>query len=609
MKSRTEKYRINYRGESKERADEPPLLVSDSDRPHLVWSNFIKQQHYHLQRAFFSSRECHSQSDTSECLRDKGEAPESDGQTCQDDLKCWQRLINSDDEAKRLKDYARAMHDLATKYWEAPLATFINSGQSRNGERNDQGSRLSTSTTSSTPFPTAAVAGSTDAISIRKRSRDFVRASIKSVDQEEGAILQRRYDDRIQSSLECVAAFYLGRPSILAKGGASECLFYDLPLVFLRALKPWRREFFRSNARTATRAEIEDRILDLSNSAEQTGGAVTSQTAWGQAMRYVRVIQQIRQAAVTRAKIEGPVLDLSQRDDQTEGAVTSHMACGQATRHVCDTQSVCHAIASGWSTSEAGDVVLPVPALHAIDVGGCYGPFFAKSIPHDVLRAVPLHVVGLDLCPYAPLGPRNPPLESCASLSGSVWKGDWLSLDFFKISPPRPANHPFDEGCPAAYLRFRPAAPQGSEGEMVELRAVALELFDVVFFCLLLSYLPSARLRYRACVNAYLSLKEGGLLVIVSTRTQGSRRRKWVEEWVEAISSIGFSRVHQAIREKIVVLCFSKQSHPEIRKRLNNLNHFEQDTEVSEEVDALLEQLNGSPFASYGLHVMADEGI
>lgn len=89
---------------------------------------------------------------------------------------------------------------------------------------------------------------------------------------------------------------------------------------------------------------------------------------------------------------------------------------------------------------------------------------------------------------------------------------------------------------------------------------IAAESYDGVIFCLLLSYLPSPALRYLACLHAFLALKEGGLLVLLSTRTQGSRRVPWVEQWIATIETIGFERVHVQTREKIVILSFKKRS-------------------------------------------------
>ncbi|CCW65333.1 unnamed protein product [Phytomonas sp. EM1] len=564
---------MDCKGESKVEDNELPLLVPDPDRPHLAWARYIKQQHYHLQRAFSSSLKHNCRSGTSESSHGDDVYHKPNSQASDNDLKCWQSLINSQGEAERLQEYARAMHYLATKYWEAPSPKPINSNSLGECEKKDQECSSPTTTASRAPLAET-VAESTDAIPSRKRSRDSSTASTNVVDERVDrnlleAIRQRRYDDRIQCSLDCVEAFYLGRASTGGVGRGPQLLFDELPLLFSRALKPWRRDFFCKNARMATKTEIEDRILQLScetdNVRPTTGEptyakhSFTPRTAWDQSMRYVRLMQRARDV-------------------------------GNAKR-----------------ASEADDSVSSVPALHAIDVGSCYGPFFGKSFSHHVLGSVSLHVFALDLCPYAHPS-LDRPLEGCAQLSGRVWKGDWLSVAFFKWPLHRPASCTVDDGCNAPHLRYRDPPTEGSGG-VGEVQAIALESFDVVFFCLFLSYLPSARLRYRACVNAYLSLKEGGLLVIVSTRTQGSRRRKWVEEWVVAISSVGFARVHQMIREKIVVLCFEKQSRPEMRRQLDDVDTLEQDGEVTAAVDALLEQLNRSPFASDGLHVMADEDI
>lgn len=81
----------------------------------------------------------------------------------------------------------------------------------------------------------------------------------------------------------------------------------------------------------------------------------------------------------------------------------------------------------------------------------------------------------------------------------------------------------------------------------------------VVSFCLMLSYLPSATMRLKCCFNAFQFLKPHGLFVIVSTRTQNSRKSNWENQWISILEKIGFERFRKDIRQKIIGLCFKKR--------------------------------------------------
>merc|ERR1712039_461162 len=67
--------------------------------------------------------------------------------------------------------------------------------------------------------------------------------------------------------------------------------------------------------------------------------------------------------------------------------------------------------------------------------------------------------------------------------------------------------------------------------------------FDVVIFCLLLSYLPTPSLRYDCCKRARQLLRPDGLLVIITPDSnhlaKGAARMK---AWRQAIEALGFQR-------------------------------------------------------------------
>ena len=152
--------------------------------------------------------------------------------------------------------------------------------------------------------------------------------------------------------------------------------------------------------------------------------------------------------------------------------------------------------------------------LRVADVGSCYNPLQGKSLRSSVR----LDVTAVDLAPFPGSG---------------VLRCDWTRLE---VTAP---------GSPVC-------AADGA------LKSVPLNYFDAVIFCLLLSYMPLKELRLKACIRACDTLKTGGLLVIVSTRTQGSRKGDWILRWIQAIESIGFERVDKHIRFKIVGLSFRK---------------------------------------------------
>ena len=176
--------------------------------------------------------------------------------------------------------------------------------------------------------------------------------------------------------------------------------------------------------------------------------------------------------------------------------------------------------------------------LRVLDVGSCYAPFQGKCVRggggglwkdhcqdggDDI--EVPLDVTSIDLQPAA-----NSPVLKC----------DWLQVPI--LLGPSPAT----KSGVAAF-------PTGSN-----LVTFAHGHFDAIIFSLLLSYMPTAPMRYLACIQAHRALKADGLLVMVNTRTQGSRQSNWEAKWVEAIEAIGFQRVHKDILHNLVGMSFRR---------------------------------------------------
>ena len=168
------------------------------------------------------------------------------------------------------------------------------------------------------------------------------------------------------------------------------------------------------------------------------------------------------------------------------------------------------------------------PALRVLDVGSCFNPLRGAHLP--------LYADGED-CKGSSIAMRVDAVDLCPIPDSGVRQCDWLKVQF---------------GSDALELSSLPSG--------APVRAVLPCSYDAVVFCLLLSYLPCSEMRYRAVLHAFCALRQGGLLVIVSTRTQCSRSAPWVDQWVTAIERIGFARVHKCVKSKLVGLSFRKLS-------------------------------------------------
>lgn len=527
-----------------------------SPAPHLDWAAYIKSQHHHLQCTLQSVPALDSAVDTL-CTAGAPTNPTSSStifaNSEDDELRRWQAMLSTPEEHNRLQAYAVAMHHLATQYWEGPPTSF--------GRQQPEG-----------PVGEESDAAPTQGGTARKRSRSPVLGDGDSCPHRfpevpAEALQRRRYNDRVQYSLDCLQTYYLGEarrplpPSTSRLNRVSQDgLYVTLPLIFSTAVKPLRREFFAAHARQADPLEIEA-ILNLRPPPDG-----------GPSLPCFPVSEAARQGPDT-AWATALLYDRLQRQPSKESV-------------------------------RAG-----VPPLCVLDVGSCYGPFFGKAVPHAALGAVPVMVDAVDLQPYRDPTPRDMLSDSEGAY---VWKGDWISVNFFEA-----AQLPEAVGEENASLRavaggrlivrdVKLTSSDHVQGEALgtspgrqpsapTLIAVQLASYDAVFFCLLLSYLPSPRLRYRACLHSFLSLKEGGLLVIVSTRTQGSRKGRWMQEWVACLGAMGLQRVHQQVREKLIVLSFAKNTRPEDAEELRLHG-----------VRTWIESKLQTPAASTGLRIMAD---
>ncbi|KAG5478938.1 hypothetical protein CUR178_05519 [Leishmania enriettii] len=624
----------------------------DVSAEHLVWASLIKEQHRHLQAVVQSG--VGSSGSAVAATSASSLTASAPTQLYQEELEVWRRTLTGEGAAQRLSAYAEAMHRLATLYWN-PLSaprkgcdTGVNDGGNDRSEpaTHGGGARSATASESAALGPgrkrlrTSDTAdGAQDPHSVR---RDRALAAAGAATMTTG--ISRHYSDRLSYCLDSIAAYYLGKAE--TQGGvestndsapdATDCLpsvgvlpssppcfsvcveqtrFRQLPGVLARVVKPLRRLFFQRHGRMATSAEVGELVSACTASRQGSFGVAPKK----------------------------PSADGSSRFPSSTGSNDGPTTSVCAVRELIDTDVDARAIVeesawrrgenTAWATAlrytrdESHTTPKSTPApLWVLDVGACYGPFFGKFLIREVpLSPVPLHVTSIDLAPYQGA-------EGCGSGAGGapaprVWRADWLNIDFFTdeseagesggASGTAVAVSTAEEG----RVRYQWRSPVSSfNGESrnatvhpcdsrdvsacdaaqrsVEATAVQLESFDAVFFCLLLSYIPTPRLRFLACIHAFLALKEGGLLVVVSTRTQGPRRRNWMSEWMACLVSIGFQRVQQSIREKLVGMSFAKVSpSAEVRRSWA----------TAEGRAAWIESLMSSSAALEGLRITADD--
>lgn len=174
--------------------------------------------------------------------------------------------------------------------------------------------------------------------------------------------------------------------------------------------------------------------------------------------------------------------------------------------------------------------------LHVLDVGSCYNPFGAAA------RAT----LGLDPKLKALSAALNVlPIDIAPALQTAVYKADILSIPIIDTpTPPASPSHAVDGGAASASAGTVPAVtPATFSEDGKELVLLQRSKFDIVIFCLLLSYLPTPALRLECCKQARKALKLSGLLLIITPDSnhvgKGAKRMK---NWKVAIESLGFRR-------------------------------------------------------------------
>ena len=87
--------------------------------------------------------------------------------------------------------------------------------------------------------------------------------------------------------------------------------------------------------------------------------------------------------------------------------------------------------------------------------------------------------------------------------------------------------------------------------------------FDIVVFCLLLSYLPSPHQRWMCCTKSHKLLKTNGLLIVITPDSKHQNRNvPMMKRWKAAIESIGFKRWRYAKHDHAHCMAFRKLDVP-----------------------------------------------
>jgi hypothetical protein len=415
----------------------------------------------------------------------------------------WRAVL--EDQAA-LAQYATSMHHLATKYWDAP----------------------------SSPAPRTD--GTTKGKGDQPTESDVAGGGAAEEDSNVAAASKFRYDDRIEYAISCVQEYFVG--PVAGSGGGDEGKGSTfLPHAVAAPLKQAKREYYQSH---------------------QAPMPEDAQLRW------------VRQWLCDRTARPAAALPSpsSSHDNVPPPSALSIAKESFLRLYFPDAQS---SMSSSSSSS-------PI-CIRMLDVGSCYAPFEGKSISlwshvesNSTATAVApfperhifhsaeglqsttltLDVVSVDLAPYP---------------DSNVWPCDWLGVtvrqqqpqDTKKAHATAKDQLCFDARCALRGEQGDSATPPTSFCGRPHVLGINAASFDVISFSLVLSYMPTPQMRFEACRKAHAVLRDLGLLVVISTRTQGPRQASWVNDWITAIESIGFVRVHKHIRCRLIGMTFQKK--------------------------------------------------
>lgn len=148
------------------------------------------------------------------------------------------------------------------------------------------------------------------------------------------------------------------------------------------------------------------------------------------------------------------------------------------------------------------------------------------ELPAKRMKGIPLRLLDVGSCydPFSQFAEFDATAVDIAPANARVHKMDILTAN---IGVP-----------PASQQESRAEAP-GTQAAPI----LTAASFDVVVFSLLLSYMPTAGLRFTACSQARKLLRDHGLLVIMAPDSNHvGKGAKWMKSWKTAIESLGFRR-------------------------------------------------------------------
>jgi hypothetical protein len=175
-----------------------------------------------------------------------------------------------------------------------------------------------------------------------------------------------------------------------------------------------------------------------------------------------------------------------------------------------------------------------------------------------------------------------------------VFSCDFLFVDIIEQSNSS-ASGESDLTCPE-YMSTMPGFPKlisNCIDSGSKITKLPQNSFDVVVFCLLLSYFPARIQRWTCCLKAHQLLKDDGLLLIITPdSSHQNKNMAMIKSWKIAIESIGFirwkyhkdSHTHcMAFRKKTVCRCkFNAETELEAPHEMLYI-HQEFDENLAEE--------------------------
>ncbi|KAF2355713.1 25S rRNA (adenine(2142)-N(1))-methyltransferase Bmt2 [Trinorchestia longiramus] len=200
---------------------------------------------------------------------------------------------------------------------------------------------------------------------------------------------------------------------------------------------------------------------------------------------------------------------------------------------------------AGVESSTQGVSSTTSEKLRVLDVGSCYNPF-ARYSEWDV-TAVDLHPATQDV----------------------------LQCDFLNLNLDAECSTAASEGTkePADSNIETQAVVLDKSSTIENSSCVPFRIptnlranyFDIVIFCLLLEYIPSAEQRFKCCQNATKLLRPEGILIIITPDSKYEGHNNFLyKAWQAALAGLGLTRVKYEKKEHFHGMVFRKGLHKEV---------------------------------------------